>query len=122
MPQAARVGDNHICPTVDPGPKPHVGGPILPPGCPTVLFENRPAARAGDMASCAGPPDSIAMGSSNVLVGDRPAARIGDPSSHGGVIVSGATTILIGISAQAAVLKAAAQAGAPFCEKCPAAR
>ena len=33
MQPAARVTDMHTCPMVYPGPKPHVGGPILPPGC-----------------------------------------------------------------------------------------
>jgi len=51
---AARVGDRHTCPMVDPGPKPHVGGPILPPGAPTVLICGQPAARMGDMATCVG--------------------------------------------------------------------
>jgi uncharacterized Zn-binding protein involved in type VI secretion len=119
---AARITDNHTCPMVDPGPKPHVGGPVIAPGCPTVLVEDLPAARVGDGAMCAGPPDVIVMGAPDVLIGDRPAARVGDPTAHGGVLVSGATTVLIGVSAQAAVLKAASKAGAPFCEKCPLAK
>ena len=52
MPPAARVGDMHVCPMVDPGPKPHVGGPVLPAGCPMVLVGGQPAARVGDMATC----------------------------------------------------------------------
>ena len=47
MPPAARVGDMHTCPMSD-GPKPHVGGPILPPGAPTVLIGGMPAARVGE--------------------------------------------------------------------------
>ena len=62
VPPAARVGDMHTCPLSD-GPKPHVGGPILPPGAPTVLIAGMPAARVGDMCTCVGPPDTIAMGS-----------------------------------------------------------
>lgn len=65
---AARVGDMHTCPMFD-GPKPHVGGPIMPPGSPTVLIGGMPAARMGDMATCAGPPDAIIKGSPNVLIG-----------------------------------------------------
>ena len=38
MPPAARVTDMHVCPQVEPGPVPHVGGPILPAGEPTVLI------------------------------------------------------------------------------------
>lgn len=96
MPPAARVTDMHTCPMVDPGPVPHVGGPIIPPGEPTVLIGNLPAARVGDMATCTGPPDTIAMGSSSVTIGDMQAARLGDMTMHGGVIVMGCETVIIG--------------------------
>ena len=95
MPPAARVSDMHTCPMFD-GPKPHVGGPILPPGCPTVLIGYLPAARVTDMATCVGPPDMIAMGSTSVMIGGLPAARLGDPTAHGGVIVLGCFTVMIG--------------------------
>jgi len=75
---------------------PHVGGPILPPGCPTVLIGGLPAARVGDLAVCAGGPDVIAMGSFTVLIGGQPAARMGDMTAHGGVIVMGCPTVIIG--------------------------
>lgn len=81
---------------VSPGPVPHVGGPIVSPGVPTVLIGNLPAAVMGDMCTCAGPPDTIAKGSSNVLIGNKPAARIGDSTAHGGVIVAGCPTVMIG--------------------------
>lgn len=96
MPPAARVGDMHTCPMVNPGPVPHVGGPILPPGYPNVIIGGMPAARVGDMATCAGPPDVIAMGSFTVMIGGMPAARIGDMTAHGGVIVMGCPTVIIG--------------------------
>ena len=92
---AARITDMHVCPLSD-GPKPHVGGPILPAGEPTVLIGGMPAARVGDMATCAGPPDSIVMGSTTVLVGGSPAARMGDSTAHGGTIIAGLATVLIG--------------------------
>jgi uncharacterized Zn-binding protein involved in type VI secretion len=95
MPFAARLGDMHVCPMVT-GLVPHVGGPILPPCCPTVVIAGMPAARVGDMATCVGPPDVIAMGSMTVVIGGQPAARIGDPTAHGGVIVMGAPTVIIG--------------------------
>ena len=85
----------HVCPMVT-GVVPHVGGPILPPGAPTVLVGNLPAARVGDMATCVGPPDVIAMGSATVLIGGQPAARMGDATSHGGTIAMGWVTVLIG--------------------------
>jgi uncharacterized Zn-binding protein involved in type VI secretion len=78
------------------GPVPHVGGPILPPGCPTVLIGGLPAARATDQATCTGPPDVIAKGSATVLIGKLPAARIADTTGHGGTIVAGCPTVLIG--------------------------
>lgn len=80
MQPAARVGDMHTCPMQTPGlpPIPHVGGPVLPPGCPTVLIGGMPAARVGDMAVCVGPFDLIITGSSTVLIGGKPAARMGD--------------------------------------------
>ena len=98
MQPAARVGDMHTCPMQTPGlpPIPHVGGPVLPPGCPTVLIGGMPAARVGDMAVCVGPPDLIVRGSSTVLIGGKPAARMGDTTAHGGMIVSGCPTVVIG--------------------------
>lgn len=95
MPPAARITDMHTCPLSN-GPVPHVGGPILPPGEPTVLIEGLPAARVGDMATCVGPPDTIAMGSGTVLISGMPAARVGDLTAHGGIIVMGSGTVIIG--------------------------
>jgi uncharacterized Zn-binding protein involved in type VI secretion len=77
------------------GPKPHVGGPIAA-GCATVLIGGAPAARVGDMVTCAGPPDAIAMGSFTVSIGGRPAARLGDMTTHGGVITVGFPQVMIG--------------------------
>jgi uncharacterized Zn-binding protein involved in type VI secretion len=94
MPPAARVSDMHVCPMFT-GPVPHVGGPILPPGCPTVLIGGLPAARVGDMCTCVGPPDTIIMGSTTVLIGNMPAARMGDSTAHGGTIVLGCFTVMI---------------------------
>ena len=78
---ASRCTDMHVCPMVT-GIVPHVGGPILPPGCPTVLIASMPAARVGDMAVCVGPPDSIVLGSMSVLIGNMPVARLGYTTSH----------------------------------------
>lgn len=99
MPPAARIGDMHTCPMVTPGvpPVPHVGGPILPPGAPTVLIGGQPAACMGDLCTCVGPPDSILKGSMTVLIGGKPAARAGDQTAHGGVIAGpGCLTVMIG--------------------------
>lgn len=134
---AARVTDYHMCPLVNPGPAPHVGGPILPPGKPTVLIGNLPAARMGDKALCVGPMDVIIQGAMNVLIGGMPAARMLDSTAHGGKILRGEFTVLIGTSgggpgagfvaadgspggqAQRKALKDAKKSGAPFAEVCP---
>jgi uncharacterized Zn-binding protein involved in type VI secretion len=89
------MGDVHICPMVT-GVVPHVGGPVLAPCAPNVLIGGQPAARMGDMALCAGPPDLIAMGSPIVLINGQPAARMMDPTVHGGVIMMGMPTVLVG--------------------------
>ena len=94
MPPAARITDMHTCPMFD-GPKPHVGGPILPPGVPTVLIGGLPAAVVGGMCTCVGPPDVIVKGSMKVMIGGRPAARMGDQTAHGGVIVAGYPLVMI---------------------------
>ncbi len=95
MPPAARVTDMHVCPMVT-GIVPHVGGPILPPCATTVLIGFLPAARITDLATCVGPPDMIIMGSTTVLIEYLPAARMGDNTMHGGVIVLGCFTVIIG--------------------------
>jgi uncharacterized Zn-binding protein involved in type VI secretion len=95
---AARMTDMHVCPMQTPAvpPIPHVGGPIIGPGAPTVLIGSLPAAVMGDSVTCVGPPDSLVMGSTTVLIGGKPAIRMGDTSAHGGSIVAGLPTVLIG--------------------------
>ena len=88
----------HTCPLQTPGlpPVPHVGGPVIGPGVPTVLIAGLPAAVLGDQCICVGPPDTIVKGSATVMIGGHPAARMGDTTAHGGQIVSGAPTVIIG--------------------------
>jgi uncharacterized Zn-binding protein involved in type VI secretion len=118
MPPAARISDMHVCPKVEPGPVPHVGGPTSS-GEVTVIIGGMPAARVGDSLVCfGGPPDSISQGESTVIIGGKPAARLGDSTSHGGALVAGCPTVIIGSSAQAQTLIVAAQNGTPFCEEC----
>lgn len=97
---AARITDPHICPMVNPGPAaiPHVGMPIVGPGAPTVLIESLPAAVQGDTCPCAGPPDVIAGGSGGVFFEGKAAARMGDLTAHGGSILAGCGTVLVGES------------------------
>jgi uncharacterized Zn-binding protein involved in type VI secretion len=99
MPPAARLNDNHICPMQTPAvvPIPHVGGPIMGPGVPTVLIEGMPAAVVGDVCICVGPPSAIMKGSTGVMIAGRAAARVGDPTMHGGnILPPGAPTVIIG--------------------------
>ena len=98
---AARVGDMHTCPV-----PPHVGGPIIT-GSPNVFIGGLPAATVGSMCTCTGPPDTIVQGSSSVFINGKPAARMGDMTAHGGVIIGGDFTVLIGDSGDE-----------PFIEQC----
>lgn len=95
MPLASRLTDAHTCPMVT-GTVPHEGGPIASPGVPTVLIGNLVAAVVGDQCTCVGPTDAISSGSSTVKIGGKAAARKGDPTVHGGVIVAGCPTVVIG--------------------------
>ena len=92
---AARLTDMHVCPMVT-VLVPHVGGPIVGPGAPTVLIGGLPAARVSDMAVCVGPPDVIVLGSFTVLTMSMPQARIADLTAHGGTIILGCFTVLVG--------------------------
>ena len=92
---ASRITDVHVCPMVN-ALVPHVGGPVIAPCAPTTLIGGLPAARVGDMAVCAGPPDVIVQGAFTVLISGQPAARMGDLTAHGGVVVMGDPTVLIG--------------------------
>lgn len=96
MPPAARITDFHMCPQVNPGGVPHVGGPIIGPGAATVLIGGQPAAVVGDSCVCTGPPDTIIKGSATVLIGGKPAARMGDSTAHGGTIMAGSPMVIIG--------------------------
>lgn len=121
MPKAARITDMHTCPAVNPGPVPHVGGPISS-GSPDVNVGYLRAARVDDTAICVPATDAISSGSSNVFINHKKAARIGDPTRHGGVIVMGCATVNIGETAQSFALKTASLSGAPFCEECEKAK
>ena len=98
MPPAATLTSMHECPMETPGvpPIPHVGGPVVGPGAPTVLISGLPAAVVGDTLICVGPPDSIVKGSTTVMFEGKPAARMGDSTAHGGTIVVGVPTVMIG--------------------------
>jgi uncharacterized Zn-binding protein involved in type VI secretion len=94
-PAARILSDQHVCP-MSTGPVAHVGGPILPVGCTTVLIGGQPAARFSDKTFCVGSPAIICTGSQTVLIGGLWAARMGDKTSHGGAIATGLLTVQIG--------------------------
>lgn len=95
MGAAARVNDMHVCPMVT-GNVPHVGGSVMPGSNTTVLIGGQPAAIVGDKCTCSGPPDTIVQGSATVMIAGKQAARMGDATAHGGKIIVGLTTVLIG--------------------------
>ena len=95
MPPASRLTDMHTCPMVT-GTVPHVGGPVMGPGAPTVIIGGMPAARVSDMCTCAGPPDTIAVGSGTVITMGMAQARLGDMTAHGGALVVGCPTVIVG--------------------------
>jgi len=99
-------------------PKPHVGGPVLPLGEPTVLIGWKPAARVGDKLVCVGPPDTISQGEPSVKIGYRDAARFGDATIHGGKITMGCLSVIIGSSPQGVALRT----DKPLCEECDKAK
>jgi uncharacterized Zn-binding protein involved in type VI secretion len=94
MPPAARLLDMHVCPLFT-GPVPHVGGPVLLNQIQT-LTGMMPQATLSTMCVCVGPPDMIVKGSITVLVSNKPAARMGDLTAHGGSIIIGLPTVMIG--------------------------
>lgn len=126
MPPAARIGDMHTCPLATPGtpPVPHVGGPVTM-GAATVMIGMMPAARMGDVCTCVGPPDTIAIGSPTVMIEYMMAARVGDVTAHGGLITVGCPTVIIGevgmgrpVTVQGGAMIAAKNAGKAFVEQC----
>ncbi|AVF66792.1 TPA: DNA/RNA non-specific endonuclease [Vibrio parahaemolyticus] len=93
---AAVIGSMHVCPKVT-AKVPHIGGPVVV-GSPNVKIGGLPAARKGDKLVCVGPPDIVSEGASSVFINGKPAARMGDGTAHGGKIVIGNPTVLIGDS------------------------
>jgi uncharacterized Zn-binding protein involved in type VI secretion len=105
VPPMGRLGDKsqvaadiHGCPAC---PHPGVGPAII--GSPTVLVNNMPALRVGDMgvhAACCGPNMWTATkGSATVLIDGKPAHRMGDMDQHcGGVgqLIEGSPDVLVG--------------------------
>lgn len=94
MMPAARITDNHVCPMVT-GIVPHVGGPQVL-GSPTVMIVSMPTGSITSQEVCVGPPDVDLLCSATVMINNKPADRLGDSSAHGGALVMGAPTVMIG--------------------------
>lgn len=94
---AATLNCYHTCPDKT-GKKKHVGGPIIA-GSSNVMVGALPAARVGDKVVCRGPADTIAKGSSSVFINGKAAARVSDMTAHGGKIVVGNPTVIVGDAA-----------------------
>lgn len=86
--QIVTINTNHICPMVT-GTTPHVGGPVVGPGCPGVLIDGQPIALIGDTCICCGPPDLVAQGYSSILADGKPIVVQDCMTAHGGIIPSG---------------------------------
>ncbi|TBY26019.1 PAAR domain-containing protein [Rhizobium leguminosarum] len=84
-------GHMHVCPMVDPGPKPHIGGPISSTGQSFVCVEGIPIATVSDKCTCTGVPTTagIISGSSIANINGKKVARFGDACEHGGRLVQG---------------------------------
>jgi uncharacterized Zn-binding protein involved in type VI secretion len=90
----AQVGSLQACPVCD--PKPHVGGPVLGPGAPTVLVCGKPVALEGDRCTCTGPPSRIQGSGSTVRIAGKEVARVGNMTDHGGIILLGCPSVMAG--------------------------
>lgn len=117
----ARVNDFHLCPMQTPAvvPIPHVGGPVVGPGAVTVWAGGMPVSVVGDIAICVGPPDVMATGAPTVFAEGRPVVRITDTSAHGGMVIVGLPTVMVGDSggagtSQAGTMSAAKAGGSAF--------
>ncbi len=91
---AAYLGSLHVCPAAT-GPVPHVGGPVIG-SIATVLVAGKVVAVIGDTAVCIGPPDKVASACVPVLAKNKPWATLGDSCAHGGKIVLGEPTVIVG--------------------------
>lgn len=91
MPPVALKGHMHVCPQIDPGPKPHVGGPVVSTSQNFVEINGIPIATVGSKCMCTGMPGTAAItgGSSFAKIAGQKVARLGDACEHGGRIVQG---------------------------------
>lgn len=94
MKQIVTLNLNHICPMVT-GVTPHVGGPIVGPGCHGVLVDGVPVSIMGDTCVCCGPPDMIVQGYPGVMADGTPVVVQNCMTAHGGIIPTGVAGVVI---------------------------
>lgn len=87
----ALAGHMHVCPKIDPGPKPHIGGPVAQAGQSLVKFNGIPVAVEDGQCTCTGMPgaDKMVKGSSLVKINGKGVMRVGDSTAHGGKLTMG---------------------------------
>jgi len=83
---AARLGDAVACPKC--------GTTALVQGSSNVFFDGLPAATLGHACSCGAAVSAAVI--PNVLINGQPAAVLGSITSHGGVVIGGSGTVIIG--------------------------
>lgn len=83
---AARVGDAVTCP--------QCGAATIAKGSENVSIEGMPAARQGDLCSCGAPINGQVI--PNVLINGKPAVVQGSLTGHGGVVIGGSGSVIIG--------------------------
>ena len=106
--QVVTINTMHTCPMTT-GNTPHVGGPIIGPGCSTATLNGIPIALQGDKCICAaGGQDVILQGCPTATINGVPIALQGSPTAHGGTIPAGVPGAVI-ISKNTLVLEAGAE-------------
>lgn len=94
MKQIVTINLNHVCPMVT-GYTPHIGGPIVGPGCSGVLVDGTPVSVMGDTCICCGPPDVVVQGYPGVLVDGTPVVVQNCMTAHGGIIPLGVAGVTV---------------------------
>ena len=106
--QVVTINTMHTCPMTT-GNTPHVGGPVIGPGCSTATLNGIPIALQGDKCICAaGGQDVILQGCPTATINGVPIALQGSPTAHGGTIPAGVPGAVI-ITKNTSVLEAGAE-------------
>jgi uncharacterized Zn-binding protein involved in type VI secretion len=94
MPPISLKGHHHTCPASC-GSKAHEGGPITG-GHDIVKVNGIPVALVGDACACSCATDTITSGAALFTVNGIQVAINGSATAHGGVVVAGDGSVMIG--------------------------